>query len=193
MAKKTKLSAKSLLRKGVPAVLIPGFLVASILGWKIGAIDKIQNYYQLKALFPSSGIVSQVEDGDTFTIKNGITVRLLGINAPDKGQKNFDLARNNLTSMVNGKKVFLEYDRYQDDKYGRVLAWVWIDCETTPKFLPADYMHKSGNDSMPGLVDNPEGCKKGKLINEELVKEKLASPVVYKDRGELKYEERLNK
>jgi endonuclease YncB( thermonuclease family) len=191
MAKKTKLSAKSLLRKGVPAVLIPGFLVASILGWKIGAIDKIQNYYQLKALFPSSGIVSQVEDGDTFTIKNGITVRLLGINAPDKGQKNFDLARNNLTSMVNGKKVFLEYDRYQDDKYGRVLAWVWIDCETTPKFLPADYMHKSGNESMPGLTGNPSGCKKGKLINEELVKEKLASPVVYKDRGELKYEVRL--
>ncbi|KKR71635.1 MAG: hypothetical protein UU16_C0057G0001, partial [Candidatus Woesebacteria bacterium GW2011_GWA2_40_7] len=42
-----------------------------------------------------------------------------------------------------------------------------------------------------GLKDNPEGCKKGRLVNEELVKAKLAVPVVYKDRGELKYQKRL--
>lgn len=87
--------------------------------------------------------------------------------------------------------MFLEYDRYQDDKYGRVLAWVWIDCESSPTFLPADYMHKSGNESNEGLINNPEGCKKEKLINEVLVTSHLAEPVVYKDRGELKYKKRL--
>jgi endonuclease YncB( thermonuclease family) len=187
-----KLSAKELIKKGVPYILIPGILAAAALGWKTGALDKIQNYYQVKALFPSSGIVSQVEDGDTFTLKSGVKVRLIGINAPDKGQKDFELSRTVLQSMITDKKVFLEYDRYQDDKYGRLLAWVWIDCEKTPKFLPADYMHKSGNESNIGLVDNPSGCKKGKLINEELVRWHLATIVSYSDRGELKYESRIN-
>lgn len=184
---KKKLSAKSLLRKGVPAVLIPGLLTAAILSWKTGALDKIQNYYQLKALFPSSGIVSAVEDGDTFTLKSGVKVRLLGIDAPPGVSD----ASKFLTNQLTNHKVYLEYDRYQDDKYGRVLAWVWIDCESTPQFLPADYMHKSDNESNVGLIDNPEGCKKGKLVNQELVTLHLAEPVVYKDRGELKYEKRL--
>jgi hypothetical protein len=46
---------------------------------------------------------------------------------------------------------------------------------------------------MPGLVDNPEGCKNGKLVNEEVVKKGFAKPVVYKDRGPTKYQERISK
>ena len=189
--KKKKLTAKELVKKGVPYILIPGLLAALTLGLQGATLQKIKDYYQNKQLFPSSGYVSQIEDGDTFVLKSGIKVRLIGIDAPDRGQKNFDLARGGLAGMINEKKVFLEYDRYQDDKYGRILAWVWVNCETTPHFLPSDYMHKSGSESMPGLTENPNGCKKGKLINEELVKSKLAVPVVYKDRGELKYEKRL--
>jgi endonuclease YncB( thermonuclease family) len=142
----------------------------------------------VRALFPSSGIVSQVVDGDTFTLKNGVKVRLLGVDAPPGTPTR---AENYLMEQIFNKKVYLEYDRYQDDKYGRVLAWVWINCETTPTFLPADYMHKSGNESSPGLTANPTGCKKGKLVNEELVKNGFAKVVVYDDRGELKYEQRL--
>jgi endonuclease YncB( thermonuclease family) len=112
----------------------------------------------------------------------------LGVNAPEGSPTR---AENYLMENIYGKRVYLEYDHYQDDKYGRVLAWVWIDCESTPKFLPADYMHKSGNESMPGLIDNPSGCKKGKLVNEELVKSGLADTISYSDRGPLKYEGRL--
>ena len=73
---------------------------------------------------------------DTFILKSEVRVRLIGIDAPDRGQKNYSEATNELTKKISNKKVFLEYDRYQDDKYGRVLAWVWISCESTPKFLP---------------------------------------------------------
>lgn len=183
---KKKFSAKSLLKKGVPAVLIPGLIIAGILGWKSGALEKVKNYYQIKTLFPENGIVTKIGDGDTFVLKNGVIVRMLGINAPEGNSS----ASAYLAGLVS-KKVFLEYDRYQDDKYGRVLAWVWINCESSPVFLPADYMHKSGNESNEGLIENPEGCKKGKLVNEELVTLHYADPVVYKDRGELKYEKRL--
>jgi endonuclease YncB( thermonuclease family) len=183
------MTAKDLIKKGVPYILIPGILAAAALGWKTGAFDKIQNYYRLKALFPASGVVSQVVDGDTFILKNGVTVRLLGVNAPEGAPTR---AENYLMEQIFNKKVYLEYDRYQDDKYGRVLAWVWIDCESTPHFLPADYMHKSDRESNPGLIDNPSGCKKGKLVNEELVKTNLAVPLSYADRGPLKYETRIN-
>ncbi len=185
-ANKKKFSPKDLLKKGVPAVLIPGLIIAGILGWKSGALEKVKNYYQIKTLFPENGTVTKIEDGDTFVLKNDVTVRMLGINAPEGNSS----ASAYLKDLV-GKKVFLEYDRYQDDKYGRVLAWVWINCESSPTFLPADYMHKSNNESNEGLIENPEGCKKGKLVNEELVTLHYADPVVYKDRGELKYEKRL--
>lgn len=184
---KGKLSAQVLLKKGVPYILIPGILAAAALGWKTGTLDKIKNYYEMKTLFPSSGIVSKIEDGDTFNLRGGQRIRLLAVDAPD----GISLAENFLTGEVLNKKVYLEYDRYQDDKYGRVLAWVWMGCEKTPKFLSADYMHKNQSESMPGLTENPEGCKKGKLINEVLVENGFAKIVSYQDRGELKYELRL--
>ena len=189
---KKKLTAKDLVKKGFPYAVAIGIMATITMGWNGKNLDKIQNYFQVKALFPSSGIVSIVEDGDTFTLKSGIKVRLLGINTPERGQKNYSEATNYLSNQLTNHLVYLEYDRYQDDIYSRVLAWVWIDCEKTPKFLPADYMHKSGNESMPGLIDNPTGCKKGKLVNEELVKTKFAIPISYQDRGELKYESRLS-
>lgn len=42
-----------------------------------------------------------------------------------------------------------------------------------------------------GRMDNPQGCKEGTLVNEEVVKKGLATAVRYKERGELKYEARL--
>ncbi len=184
---KKKLTAKSLAKLGVPAVLIAGILTTQALGWNAKAFEKVKNYYELKTLFPKSGVVTKIEDGDTFVLKNGVKVRLLGIDA-EAGKTP---AKAYLEENLTNKKVYLEYDRYQDDKYGRVLAWVWIDCETTPQFLPSDYMHKSDNESNEGLIDNPEGCKKGKLVNAELVKKDCADVVAYQDRGKLKYEDLL--
>lgn len=184
-------TAKELLKKGVPAVLIPGFIVAMLLGWKGDILQKARNYYSIKQVFPSHGIVAIVEDGDTFRLKNGVTVRLIGINAPGRGQIGYEESKKALGTLTAGKTVYLEYDRYMDDKYGRVLAWVWVDCEKTPTLSPADYMRLSYNTSRPGLTSNPDGCRNGTLINEELVKEKLAVIETYKERGELKYEGRL--
>lgn len=187
----SKLNAKSLLKKGVPYILIPGILLAGALGWKNNNFDKIKNYYQMKQVFPDNGIVASVQDGDTFSLKNGVKVRLIGINAPDRGKKKYKEAKEELEKEVLKKKVYLEYDSYQDDKYGRVLAWVWVKCERKPKFLPPDYMRKEGKKSKEGLINNPVGCKKGKLVNEELIKDGFAEVVFYKDRGELKYQKRL--
>jgi endonuclease YncB( thermonuclease family) len=181
-----RLNAKDLIKKRVPRVLIPGIIAAIILG--PAALNKVRDYYELKQVFPVQGTVAGIEDGDTFSLRGGQRIRLLGIDAPPGTPTR---AENYLVEEIMNKKVYLEYDRYQDDKFGRILAWVWVGCEKTPNFLPADYMHKSAKESMPGLTDNPEGCKKGELINEELVKQGFAETVSYKDRGPLKYSSRL--
>jgi len=188
-----KRSPNILLQKGIPMVLIPGLMAALALGWSGKEIGNMKNWYESKQVFPSAGVVKQVEDGDTFLLTSGHRVRLLGINAPDRGDEAYASSSSTLTNMIAGKKVFLEYDRYQDDKYGRILAWVWIECEKAPSFLPANYMHKTYNTSWPQLTTNPIGCQEGKLINEQLVRASAAKAEVYKDRGPLKYEDRITK
>lgn len=186
-----KLSVNDLIQKGYGYAIAIGILAGAAIISNGNSLEEIKNYLENTIFFPKSGYVQTVEDGDTFTLKSGVKVRLIGIDSPDRGQKNFDLARNNLTSMVKNKKIYLEYDRYQDDKFGRVVAWVWVDCEKAPSFEESNYMHKSNNESNPGLTENPEGCKKEKLVNEELLKQKSSVPMIYKDRGELKYQKRL--
>ncbi len=182
---------KRLLAFGIPAVLIPGLAAAMMLGWNPTMLESVKNYHAIKTIFPSNGVVAHVTDGDTFELHNGVGVRMIGINAPDRGEKLFTEATQFLTLEIQGKTVYLEYDRYQDDKYGRILAWVWTGCEKIPAFLPSDYMHLTYNSSREGLTENPEGCKKGTLVNEEMVKQGLASFTRYKERGELKYESRI--
>lgn len=176
---------------GVPAVLIPGLFIAMALGWNPTKLGGVKDYHEIKTIFPSSGVVAQVIDGDTFELQNGVDVRMIGIDAPNRGEGKWEEAREALTTLIDGKRVYLEYDRYQDDKYGRVMAWTWIDCELEPTFLPSDYMHLTYNTSREGLKENPDGCKKGKLINEEMVRMGLASGEWFKNRGDLKYEKRI--
>jgi endonuclease YncB( thermonuclease family) len=179
------------LRKiGVPAVLIPGIVLAATLGWtgwkKLGP-----DYYANKVIFPDLGYAAEVYDGDTLLLRSGMTMRLLGINAPNRGEKGYEEAGKKLTELIKDRRLWFEYDRYQNDKFGRIMAWVWTGCETRPQFLPADYMYKSKRESMPGLKGNPAGCKKGKLVQEEMIGSGKATLVVYDDRGELKYQKRL--
>lgn len=181
--RKAKFTREELLRKGFPVALVTGILLLSSLGInKLSDLKKIDDYQKWSAKHPFFAVASKVIDGDTFEIKEGgVTVRLLGIDAPNRGEKGDKQAIAALTKMIEEKPVWLEYDRYQDDKYNRLLAWVWINCESKPKFLPSV------------LSKNPEGCKEGDLVNEEMVKRGLAVIEVFKDRGELKYEERLKK
>jgi len=154
-----KLSAKYLEKLKVPKVLIAGLVMASVLGWNGWRnIDKIKNYYQIKQIFPKTTQAIQILDGDTFVIKNGLTVRLLGINAPDRGKDNYRQASDYLSQLILNKKLTFEYDQYQDDKFGRILAYIWIGCDKEIMIY----------------------CHDGKaLVNEIMVKKGFAVGVVY--------------
>jgi len=186
-----KLRWKDLKKKGIPRLFWPGLMLAWLVG--VGKIEGLDQYYKSKIIFPKTGVVEMVEDGDTLEMKSGVRVRLIGINAPERGKEGYEEATAYLNKTLDGQRIWLEYDRYQDDIYGRVLAWVWLDCEGTPKFEDPLYMRLSGNRSREGLTKNPKGCEEGKLINEELVKNNLAKTINYGKRGPLKYGERIEK
>ncbi|MBI4369532.1 MAG: thermonuclease family protein [Elusimicrobia bacterium] len=71
-------------------------------------------------------LVERVIDGDTFVLKDNITVRLLGIDTPEKERPYFEEAAQAARRMLEGKKVRLEYDIEIADRYGRLLAYVYL-------------------------------------------------------------------
>ncbi|MBC7328267.1 thermonuclease family protein, partial [bacterium] len=79
------------------------------------------------------GDVARVIDGDTFVLKSGQHVRLIGINAPELhhpvlGEEPYGKeAKEHLEKLIKGKKVRLEFDVQKYDKYGRLLAYVYVD------------------------------------------------------------------
>lgn len=69
----------------------------------------------------------RVVDGDTFILSNGQTIRLLCVNAPEKGTQGYEEAKDYLFSLVYNKSLVLESDMEQRDKYDRLLMYVYAD------------------------------------------------------------------
>ena len=90
-------------------------------------------------------LVKRVVDGDTLQLVNGERVRLIGIDTPEMhessklyrdsqrsgrdvfaikelGRQAFEFTK----KLVEGKRVSLEFDVEKHDKYGRILAYVYL-------------------------------------------------------------------
>lgn len=90
-------------------------------------------WFHRRAPRAGSAQVAAVLDGDTILIDTGDKVRYVGINAPESrhpeklpeycGREAFEINRR----LVSGKTVRLEYDRKRRDRYGRLLAYVYVD------------------------------------------------------------------
>jgi micrococcal nuclease len=76
--------------------------------------------------------VKRVIDGDTLLLANGERVRLIGVDTPEtkhpqKPVQRFGKEAYLFTKrMVEGKEVRLEFDWQKRDKYGRLLAYVYL-------------------------------------------------------------------
>ena len=81
----------------------------------------------LVAVNQESTAVLNVIDGDTFTLTTGEKVRLIGIDAPEKGDYYYNESKQALKELVEGKIVFLEKDISNTDKYDRLLRYVYVD------------------------------------------------------------------
>ena len=100
--------------------------------------------------------VSRAIDGDTLKLSNGERVRLIGIDTPEasnnpKTRRDSERTGQDIKEiiamgkeasaftrkLVEGKQVRLEYDVQQRDKYGRLLAYVYLEDGT---FVNAEIM-----------------------------------------------------
>ncbi len=102
--------------------------------------------------------IEKVYDGDTLRMDNGKKIRLIGIDCPEsqhnqKLKKDSSRSRQNVDDMIKmgkeaafftkklalGKRARLEYDARRKDKYGRDLAYVYLEDGT---FLNAEIVRQ---------------------------------------------------
>jgi micrococcal nuclease len=92
------------------------------------------NYTKLDGFFVKtfddtiSGVVSRVIDGDTIVVNNE-SVRMLGINTPERGEKYYIEAKHHLEILVLNKTVSLKGGEEKYDLYNRRLAYVFLNKE----------------------------------------------------------------
>jgi len=88
---------------------------------------------QEEALASNLGLVavtvSRVVDGDTIELSDGSKVRLIGVNTPESTTRHEEYgkeASNYTSTKLTGKKVWLQKDVSETDRYGRLLRVVWL-------------------------------------------------------------------
>lgn len=96
-----------------------------------------------------SGVVGRVIDGDTLVIGDQ-SVRLLGINTPERGEYLYSEAKKFLEDRVLNKSVELKFGKEKYDKYNRVLAYIYINSKNVNLELVkegyANFYFPSGKD-----------------------------------------------
>lgn len=70
-------------------------------------------------------LVSHVIDGDTVAFSSGERVRLIGIDAPERGACFFEQSKQALEALVLGKEVSAARDQSERDRYGRLLYYLF--------------------------------------------------------------------
>lgn len=85
--------------------------------------------------------VLRVADGDTLAASLAgaeLTVRLIGVNAPEAGECLAGRARERLAELAAGRRVRLETDQELYDRRGRLLAYLWADGALVNEALAAE-------------------------------------------------------
>lgn len=137
-------------------------------------------------------LVTKVIDGDTFLIEGGYSVRILGIDADERGYPCYEAAKNRLEELILNKEVKLEKGKEDLDQYCRYLRYVFLDDKNislelvkeglaVARFSPEDVKYrKEITEAERETKENKVGCKWGgtKIVEEkktELQWEKLTT------------------
>jgi micrococcal nuclease len=117
--------------------------------------------------------VGRVVDGDTVETSDGRKVRLIGVNTPESTTKVEEYGKEAsqfTSSKLTGKKVWMQKDVSDTDRYGRLLRLIWLE-------IPSD--------------DMDESEIRAKMFNAHLVLNGYAEPSTYNP--DVKYSEYFRK
>jgi micrococcal nuclease len=90
-----------------------------------GAVTETNSAGPTQFDFIGNKTVTKIIDGDT-VIAEGESIRLLGIDADEKGYPCYNAAKTRIEELVLGKEVYLEPDAENKDQYGRYLRYLFI-------------------------------------------------------------------
>ncbi len=120
---------------------------------------------------PEEVLVTKIIDGDTIIVEGGFNVRLLGIDADERGYPCYEEASNRLEELILNKKVRLIKDISDVDQYQRCLRYVFLDEQNIglelvkeglaiARFYEPDVKYKEEIVlAEKTAVDNKVGCK----------------------------------
>jgi len=127
--KKPKIPNKSfLLKYGVPLALIPGIIIASMLGFDYEKLLKTSPRNN-PDIYGTKVRLVEALDGDTVQLEKGMPIRLVGIDAPEKGKPLYNESRALLMEILGEKQVEVEYVQKQNDNYGRLRGYLFVACD----------------------------------------------------------------
>ena len=117
---KSKLA--TLLKSKTPKLFIA---VSLVLGIAVGLVIGYGVWHENDTL--EKALVVSVIDGDTIELQGGRRVRYLGIDTPESGEYYADEAASRNIELVEGKIVELQSGKRNEDEYGRLLRYVYVD------------------------------------------------------------------
>ena len=124
-------------------------------------------------------LVTKVIDGDTFLIEGGYSVRILGIDADERGYPCYDEAKEKLEELILNKEVRLEKGKEDFDQYCRYLRYVFVNDKnvalelvkeglSVARFSPEDVKYREEISlAEKEAKENKIGCKWGSVIKTE--------------------------
>ena len=103
-------------------------LVLSSIGLFLGVYGFLDAKLQGYLVNYETAFIDRVIDGDTVE-SNGTSIRLLGINTPERGEEYYSEAKEFLENLVLNKTVRLEFGKEKKDRYDRTLAYLYLGSE----------------------------------------------------------------
>jgi len=117
-----KLKFNTLLKSKTPKLFIA---ISLVLGIALGLVIGYGVWHQSDIL--EKALVVRVIDGDTIELQGGRRVRYLGIDTPELGEYYAAEATARNRELVDGKIVELQSGKRDEDEYGRLLRYVYVD------------------------------------------------------------------
>ena len=105
------------------------FLGMRICSYEYVHTNDTNNLNEKKCSLENTAMVEYVIDGDTIIVEGGARIRLLGIDAREKGEGCYQEAKERLEELVLGKLVRLEKGQSDVDKYGRCLRFIFYEAQ----------------------------------------------------------------
>ncbi len=96
-------------------------MVVAIMGLLAFLVNENRQGILAKTVF-----IERVIDGDTYVTRDGVHLRLIGINCPELKEKYGQAAKEFAEELVLNRRATIKYGKGKHDVYGRTLVYIYV-------------------------------------------------------------------